>query len=135
MAEYLLKAALRREKISSKFTVCSAGVAAIPGSPASDLALLAMENFNGDIRKHRARKITQRLLDSAFAIFCMGESHRDFLLSNYKKIKKKCFLLKEFIDCGNKNIADPFFGNAAYYENTRDDINSAIDSILKFLTK
>jgi protein-tyrosine-phosphatase len=55
------------------------------------------------------------------------------LLSIHKKIKGKCFLLKEFLNCSNKNVQDPFFGSIGDYERIRDDINSAMDSILKFL--
>jgi protein-tyrosine-phosphatase len=134
MAEYLLKAALRGAGLSDAFDVCSAGTAAVCNFPASEFAVLAMEGFNGDIAEHTSRKVTQKLLDSAAVIFCSTETHRRFLLSKYKKVKKKCFLIKEFLDTEEKDIADPFCGALAEYEMVRDEINSAMASILNFLT-
>lgn len=134
MAEYLLKAALRSAGISDSFDVCSAGTAAVNNFPASEFAVRAMKNFNGDINGHASRKVTQKMLDSAGVIFCLTEEHRKFLLSKYKKIKKKCFLVREFLGVDQKDISDPFGGALVDYEMVRDEINSAVASILKFLT-
>jgi protein-tyrosine-phosphatase len=133
MAEYLLKSALRKAGLWKNFEVSSAGIAASDGSPASAFAVAAMENINGDIARHVSRTITQKILNSADVIFCMAAEHREFLLANFESIREKCFLVKKFLDKKNGDIEDPFFGGAKDYERVRDDINSAMDSILKFL--
>jgi protein-tyrosine-phosphatase len=133
MAEYLLKAALQMDGLSNAFDVGSVGISAIDNLPATDLAIGAMRAFNPDIGKHVSRKATESTIGDAHAIFCMTEHHRQFLASNFKKTKKKLFLVKEFLECDDKNIGDPFFGCAKDYECVRDDINSAIGSILNFL--
>jgi protein-tyrosine phosphatase len=133
MAEYLLKAALQKKGMGNAFSVCSAGTMASEKVPANPFAIGVMRNFNPDIGKHLSQKITESLLRSASAIFCLAEDHRNFLISNYKKIEGKCFLVKEFVGDMNKDIADPFGGSFGDYEQIRDEINAAMDSILKFL--
>jgi protein-tyrosine phosphatase len=134
MAEYLFKAALQREGLSDSFSAFSAGIRAVDGAPASEFAVRAMGDLNVDMRNHRSRMVTQKLLNSATEIFCLACEHKRFLVENYKKIKNKCFLLKEFLAADNPNVGDPFCGSLGDYERVRDEINSAIDSILKFLT-
>jgi protein-tyrosine-phosphatase len=134
MAEYLLKSILREAKILDNFSVASAGIAADGLSPASAFAIEVMRDFNPDISRHKSQMVTQKLLDSANAIFCLAENHRKFLLENFKRVKSKCFLVKEFSNLKNKDIADPFFGTIKEYEHVRDAIELAMDSILKFLT-
>jgi protein-tyrosine-phosphatase len=133
MAEYLLKSALLEAKISDNFSVISAGTATDGCSPASTLAVQVMRDFDSNIAKHRSQKVTQKLLDGANVIFCLTENHRKFLLANFRGIEKKCFLVKEFLNHKNKDIADPFLGTIKDYEHVRDDIRVAMDSIVKFL--
>jgi protein-tyrosine phosphatase len=134
MAEYLLKDALRQRRLASSFDVRSAGIAADGHSPASILAIEAMKKLNQGIKNHVSKKVTQKFLNSAMAIFCLTEQHREFLLSNFKGIEGKCFLVKEFTGARDRDVLDPFFGSLADYERPRDDIDSAMYSILKFLT-
>ncbi|MDR1595484.1 MAG: hypothetical protein LBR91_00990 [Puniceicoccales bacterium] len=134
MAEYLLKSAVRKAGIADKFNIGSVGIATSEKFPATTLAINAMKDFSPDISNHSTRLATQKIFDSADVIFCLTEEHKKFVLSNFKKVEKKSFLLKEFLNCENKDIADPFFGNSKDYERVRDEINSAMDSILKFLT-
>ncbi|MDR1891199.1 MAG: low molecular weight protein arginine phosphatase [Puniceicoccales bacterium] len=133
MAEYLLKAALQKINLADNFRVCSAGIMAVENARASDLAIRVMEDFNLDISGHVSQRATQELLDSADVIFCLAENHRTFLLSNYKKMSKKCFLVREFLNVKDKDIFDPFFGNIDDYRRVCNDISSAMDSIVKFL--
>jgi ribose 5-phosphate isomerase B len=134
MAEYLLKAALKGVGMGNDFTIRSAGIMAENGSPASALAIKAMEEINPDIARHVSQRITQRLLNSAVAIFCLTEEHRKFLLSNFQRVRGRCFLVKEFTQNGRRDIPDPFFGSLEDYEHIRDEIASAMDSIVKFLS-
>jgi ribose 5-phosphate isomerase B len=133
MAEYLFKSAIEKVGLSDKFAVASAGIMADNGTPASMFAVQAIRDINPDIDKHMSRKVTQKLLNSVSAIFCLTEAHRTFLLSNYKGIEKKCFLLKEFLATEDRDIPDPFSGDLGEYERIRDDINATLDSILQFL--
>jgi protein-tyrosine phosphatase len=134
MAEYLLKAALKKIDLADNFHVCSAGIMATDHGRASDLAIRVMKDLNQDISEHVSQRITQELLDSAAAIFCLAENHRTFLLSNFKDIGEKCFLVREFLDIKDKDIFDPFFGHIDDYRRVCADISSAMESIVKFLT-
>jgi protein-tyrosine-phosphatase len=133
MAEYLLKAALQKANLADNFHVCSAGITATDHGRASDLAIEVMKNLNQDISGHVSQRVTQELLDSATTIFCLAENHRTFLLSNFKGIGKKCFLVREFLDIKDKDIFDPFFGHIDDYRRVCADIGSAMESIVKFL--
>jgi protein-tyrosine-phosphatase len=133
MAEYLLKAALHKMNLADNFRVCSAGRMAVENARASDFAIPGMEDFNQDIGRHVSQKAMQELLDSADVIFCRAENHRTFLLSNYKTIRKKCFLVREFLNVKDKDIFDPFFRNIGHDRRVCNDITSVMDSIVKLL--
>jgi protein-tyrosine-phosphatase len=133
MAEYLLKAALQKIDRTDDFKVCSAGIMATDHDRASDLAILVMKDLNQDISKHVSRRVTQELLDAASVIFCLAENHKTFLLSNFKSVSEKCFLVREFLNISDRDIFDPFFGNIDDYRRVCNDINSAMESIVKFL--
>ncbi|MDR1457532.1 MAG: hypothetical protein LBI47_01625 [Puniceicoccales bacterium] len=133
MAEYLLKAALQKVNLADKFRVCSAGIMATGHDRASDFAIRVMKDLNQDISGHVSQRVTQELLDSATAIFCLAENHRTFLLSNFRGIGEKCFLVREFLDTRDRDIFDPFFGHIDDYRRVCTDIGSAMKSIIKFL--
>src|SRR3954465_11112569 len=56
--------------------VISAGVAARTGELVSENSVIALRKVGIDVSHHRAQPLTQRLLDDAFMVLCMTESHR-----------------------------------------------------------
>lgn len=134
MAKYLFDKFLSDAGLTESFAADSAGIFSQPGQKASNFAIEVMKEIGIDIDCHTSKQVTQKLVDSADAIFCMTEVHRKALLKDFKNISKKCFLVKEFSECENMDIHDPFFGDINDYRVARDEIKSSMGAILKFLT-
>ena len=133
MAEYLLKSALSQKKMLRKFAISSAGIIATEASPASEYAIEVICDKMPRIKKHASRKVSQKILDDADIIFCLTNSHKKFLLKNYKNLEEKCLLVTEFTD--KSDIYDPFGGNIDDYKRVKQQIEASLDSIITFLVK
>jgi protein-tyrosine phosphatase len=135
MGAALLRHALAAEPEPLRsLKVISAGVAARGGEPATDHAVAALRKVNLDISGHVSQPVTQELLDGALAVLCMTETHRAILRINSDKIARNLYLFKEFMpQRGGKEIADPYGSPMAVYEACRDEIVSAIPSLIGFL--
>lgn len=132
MAAALLQHALaaRPEPLRS-LKVISAGVMARVGEAASENSVRALKKVGIDISNHRSQPLTQRLLDDAFVILCMTESHRAMIHLQGDPVPKNLFLFREFIPGEtNREIADPYGGPLPIYETARDEMVEAIPSLV-----
>jgi protein-tyrosine-phosphatase len=114
--------------------VISAGVAARPGDLASENSVLALKRVGIDISGHRATPLTQQILDTALAVFCMTDSHRSIIELQAAPVPKRLHLFREFLP-GNtrREIADPYGGSLKHYEASRDEMVEAIPSLVEFI--
>lgn len=128
MAEGILKRIIKEKGLNMK--VYSAGVAVYQGDRASRNSIKAMNNIGIDISEHQASQISHELIEDADLILTMSNSHKDFILSSFESSKDKTFTLLEYAYKTDKNVADPFGGNLAMYEKTRDEIYEAIENIV-----
>lgn len=137
MAEGLLAHALAGlEEPLKSLRVASAGVAARSGDLVSANSVAAMKKVGIDISKHRARALTQEMLNEASAIFCMTESHRTIIELQAVPVPPELHLLRDFIpETATREIADPFGGPLKLYEASRDEMVEAIPSLIAFLRK
>ena len=135
MGEKLLGHALaaEREPLRS-LKVVSAGIAAGRGQPATDNSEAALKKVGLDLSNHTSQPLTQTLLDSALAVFCMTESHRAMIELNFDRVPKHLHLFREFVGRdGDTEIPDPFGGSFREYEACRDSMVEAVPSLVKFL--
>lgn len=114
--------------------VISAGVAARPGELASENSVTALKKVGIDLANHRSQALTQRMLDEAFAILCMTESHRAMIQVQADPVPANLFLFREFL-AGDieKEIGDPYGGPLEIYEMARDEMVEAIPALLEHL--
>ncbi len=135
MAEGLLQHALAAEGPPLRgLPVVSAGLAARPGEPVSAHSVTAMRKVGVDISAHRARPLTQELLDGALAVFCMTRSHCSLIELQASPVPARLHLLRAFAGAGgDPEIADPFGGTLAHYEQSRDEMVEAIPGLLAYL--
>jgi protein-tyrosine phosphatase len=61
------------------FAISSAGLAAFPGEPASEEAVVVARDFGVDLSAHRSQLLTAQLLDQADHVFVMTQTHLDAL--------------------------------------------------------
>jgi len=132
MAEGLLAHALSAETGPLKnLRVLSAGVAARAGEPVSENSVYALKKVGIDISGHRARPLTQTLLDEALMVLCMTESHRTIIELQAAPLPARLHLFRDFLPQGaRREIADPFGGSVKLYEACRDEMVEAIPSLV-----
>jgi protein-tyrosine-phosphatase len=112
----------------------SAGVAARAGERVSENSVIALRKAGIDISGHRSQPLTQQMLDEAFAVLCMTESHRAMIQLQADPAPKNLFLFREFMpQRGDKEIGDPFGGSLRLYETARDEMVEALPSLLAAL--
>jgi protein-tyrosine phosphatase len=99
MAEGILASALPELQIGS------AGIGALVGQPADELAQELMRGRGLDISKHRARQITQILCQHADVILVMDQEQRRFIEARYPSACGKVFRIGE---AAKQDIPDPY---------------------------
>lgn len=116
------------------FEVVSAGTSTIDGMPPSANSVSVMERSGIDISQYRSTALTQKLLDECFALFAMDASHIDVLKRAYSPNNARILRVLENSPIGGrKNVPDPYGGDMSEYLEVRDDIMSAIPSIINYL--
>ncbi|MEN8662616.1 MAG: low molecular weight protein arginine phosphatase [Lentimonas sp.] len=136
MAEKLLQHALNAEgAMLSELVVVSAGVASGYGNPASTNSVAALKKVKIDLSKHRSQPVTTDLLERAFAIFGMTDSHMDTIRHYYPELPDRVHLFREFIEDADDQIPDPFGGSYDEYVECRDSMIEAIPSLIAYLKR
>lgn len=135
MAEKLLQHALNAEGGPlDQLEVISAGVAAGYGDPASENSVAALKKVKLDLSHHKSQPLTDELIDKAFAIFGMTDSHLDILRHHYKKLPGRVHLMREFMGEGEDGqIPDPIGQDFDAYCACRDSMIEAIPSVVNYL--
>jgi len=100
MAEKLAAKMLERLNLGDNIQVMSAGLAALPGEPASSGAFEALRRDGVDLSDHRAKQLTKRMVEEADLILTMTASQKRHLLELYPMSAGKVFVLKEFAERG-----------------------------------
>jgi protein-tyrosine-phosphatase len=134
MAAALFRHALAAEPEPLRsLTVVSAGISALEGYPAAANADQAMRKVGLSLNGHRSTPLSQEMLDRAFVVFCMTESHRAVIEVQFDRAPERLFLMREFVPGGDRDLPDPFGLNLAAYEASRDAMVEAIPSLLAYL--
>ena len=129
MAAAIARAAVARRGWSH-VRVASAGVAAAPGSPASEPVIPVLEEEGIELGEHEARSLTPDLIEWADSILVMGPAH----LSAVEALGggDKAALVTEFLegDEGGMPVSDPIGGTLDVYRRTRGQLVRAVDAVL-----
>jgi len=137
MAEKLLQHALAAEgEPLNELEVVSAGVAAGYGDRASENSVAALKKVKLDLSKHKSQPLTDELIENAFAIFGMTDSHIEVIRHYYKNLPERVHLLREFIKDGEgKQIPDPIGQDFDAYRACLDSMIEAIPSVVSYLKR
>jgi protein-tyrosine-phosphatase len=135
MAEKLLQHALAAEGAPlNQLQVVSAGVAAGYGDPASANSVAALKKVKLDLSHHKSQAVTEDLIDQAYAIFGMTQSHIDILKHYYPDLPERVHLFREFMGSGHDpEIPDPYGQNFDAYAACLDSMAEAIPSVVAYL--
>jgi protein-tyrosine phosphatase len=135
MAEKLLQHALAAEgKPLDQLEVVSAGIAAGYGDPPSENSVAALKKVKLDLTRHKSQPVTDELMERAFAIFGMTDSHIDALHHYFKNLPKRVHLLRGFMEkTEGHQIPDPIGQDFDAYCACRDAMIEAIPSVVSYL--
>ena len=116
MAEGIFKKILADKGITD-IECSSAGIFAMTGDEVTPNSVKACERFGVDISAHRARRITEYILDEADKFVCMTQEHAASL---------SMFVLQEKIVVLGGGIPDPFGGDLETYIRCANMIKKAL---------
>ena len=109
----------------------SAGIFAEEGNGASENAVLAMENYGIDLKGHKARQLSEKIIEQADIVLTMTEGHK-MMISSYAP--EKIFSLYEFIGSYG-DIQDPYGGDLEEYEETASELFGALEELVEVLVE
>jgi len=94
-----------------RVAVSSAGIHAVPSRPAHPWAVAAARDFGISLEGHRARLLTDQMMDAADAIFAMDYQNQVELLSHWPAASKKVYMLSAYAgkNYGSVEIPDPYY--------------------------
>jgi protein-tyrosine phosphatase len=137
MGERLLQTALAAEDAPlNEIKVLSAGVAAWHGDPASPNSIEALAKTGIEMKSHASQPLSNALLEKAFLILGMTESHLLALEAFPETKPARAHLFREFLGADfDSEIPDPYGHNLEAYRACLDSMAEAVPSILEFLKK
>ncbi len=137
MGEGLLAHALAAQAAPLKnLRVLSAGVFAQEDALVSANSVAALKKVGLDIAGHRARQLTQPMLDEALLVLVMTEAHKAMIELQAAPAPRELYLFRDFMaGTASREIADPYGGALKYYEQSRDEMVEAIPGILEHLKR
>ncbi len=102
--------------------IASAGIAAMPGSPAADQATQVMNQQGLEIGDHASQPITERTAQVADLILTMTNGHRQALISHWPMLEPRTKTLRA--DGGD--ISDPIGSPVEVYQACADQIEQSL---------
>jgi len=131
MAEGALRKLLENKNIVG-ISVSSAGTGAVSGYPATDFAIEAARIWDADITEHRARQLTDEIINNAGLILAMSPGHCHKIVEMVPGAAEKTYLLKNYPDsgCVGEGIEDPIGASLDFYNKTFLDIGEELGRIL-----
>lgn len=118
-------------------TITSAGIATeksgLVDKPADPMAIAAAKDFGFDISNHRAKQVTQQLVDDCDLIFAMERNQLDVLCEKIPTARSKGFVIGQWI--GLSTIDDPFQKDEHAFRQAFSHIDRAAESWARKLTR
>ena len=105
--------------------VKSAGLSALVGEGADEKAIQVMDEWNVDMRSHRAQQLTQELMQTFDLVLCMSKDQESWMKQNYSSQRGKVYRIGYWI---NENVADPYKLPIEKFYESRELLNKAVES-------
>lgn len=142
MAEGFFKERLKADpELGAIYSVSSAGTFAYDGDPANPHSIRTlMEDWNIDIRNHRAKLLQKEDVDNAYLILTLTREHKNSILSRFPNAVNKIFTLKEYVYEGSAipeqekcdyafDIIDPYGKAYETYKSCGGEIKKAVEKL------
>ena len=134
MAEAMLTKMLKNEK-KQDVEVYSSGIYAQTGdSPTLD-AIEVMEEYDVDLKSHRATNTKESKIEEMDVILCATLSHKVAVMQEYPQLKEKVYTMKEYAEISKQNndydISDPWGYGITTYRKCAAEIDTCLKQIMK----
>ncbi len=136
MAHWLMKKKLQERK-RNDIQVYSSGIFAMKGDIPTDEAIEVMEEYDVDLKKHRAIPTMQSNIQEMDLILCMTNSHKQTLINTYPNLTDKIFTLKEYTKLTEKgiDIKDPWGYTIVIYRFCASEIDECLNKLIEKIIK
>ncbi len=129
MAEVLARR--RWKELCGDLELGSAGLLAMAGAPASDLAQRVAEERGEDLHSHRARRVGERLIDESDLVVAMTRDQREELVRLFPEARGRIFTLGELAGVGGESpgegdVPDPWGDDLSAYRKTWSQIEELV---------
>jgi protein-tyrosine phosphatase len=126
MAQGLLQAALPRVRVRS------AGLGALIGMPADEVAVQLLKERSIDISEHRATQITRGMCLDADLVFVMSRAQRERVEDMYPLARGRVFRLGEYT---KQDIPDPYRKPESAFRNALLLVDESVREWLRRIEK
>jgi len=136
IAEGILKKKLADRRIEDVF-VHSAGVYALSGEPAAELAIKVAAQRDVDISGHVARQVTETMIEDADLVVAMESLHLDTCYAIFKDEQRKYRLLSQFDlkERSEEDVRDPYGRSFDVFMVIYEEIERCINGLLDYVTE
>lgn len=125
MAQSILQEMLDMKEQGS-YRVCSAGIAAMEGAPASWPALSVIGECGQDLSSHRGQRVDEELIASTDLVLTMSHYHSRYLLERYPEAAAKIFTLGEYAGASHVEVSDPIGGSLEDYRSCKRQLEELL---------
>ena len=123
---------MTKEK-NKEIEVFSCGTGAWDEAHSTYEAIKVMEEYNVDLKTHKATHINRANIDAMDAVLCVTTSHKNYIANNYPELKDKVYTIKEYAgnDESDLELNDPWGYDIATYRKCAKEIEECIERILE----
>ena len=118
--------------------VMSAGIYAKQGTGADPRSVIVAQEFDVCLKGHRAKPVTDEIIEEADAIFVMDSLNEAGLLRKYPTAWKKLYMLGSFKESGNLKdgeIKDPYNGDIDDIRRCYKILQSVVQNLVMNMTE
>ncbi len=133
-AEGLLKKLVQKKGVYN-IVADSAGLLALSGHSASNMAQKVAAEYDVDLSGHIAKSVREDIVDRSNLILVMEKAHAESLLDTFPGAEDKVFLIRHFASFGSRNrgIADPYGLNYEAYRFCFLDIQGCVSRLAEYV--
>lgn len=130
MADKLLSKRVQEENLDIE--VYSCGTFAEQGDYPTAEAIEVMQEYDVDMKGHRATNIRKSNIEQMDLILCATTNHKNMVGQLYPNLQGKTYTMKEFIEDTEKgiDIADPWGFDIVVYRKCAAEISKIIEKII-----
>lgn len=132
MAQFLAERLAREAGLP--WRAASAGVAAEVGWGMEPGAINALKNRGIAGAGHSARQLDDEMMAGADAVYALTRAHRATIVSRFPKHAAKVAVLREAAGLPGPDVADPYGGTDAVYEDCAARIEEALNALIRRIT-